>query len=374
MVKNLKVCMRLTSHPKYSSGGSERQMDLIGQHLIKKNVDVHFIINKITKAQKEYEEINGIKVHTIGRLRDYKTYRNRKNFLKIIESTDSSLFYKHFFKFTSDIYHLMGADFITGVWAFYSRIIKKKKIVFTAASILDCKKNGFGWSKITNQVYKYGVQHADQVVVLADYMKKEMYKNYNVKSIVIKSGHPIPKGDFRKNDPPLILWISRLDKLKCPDLFIKIFKELKYLNAQFVLIGSGNYLKNEIIKFSEQYDNFTFIPGVKQYIDNDYYAKASLLINTSSSEGFPNAFIQAWMYKTPVISLNVDPDDVISNYNLGFHAKGNFQKLIDSIKDLIENPSKIKDIGKNCREYAISNHDIEQTSNQHHSLYKKLLQ
>ncbi|KKL96452.1 hypothetical protein LCGC14_1695300, partial [marine sediment metagenome] len=27
----MKVCMRLASHPKYSSGGSERQMDLIGQ-------------------------------------------------------------------------------------------------------------------------------------------------------------------------------------------------------------------------------------------------------------------------------------------------------------------------------------------------------
>ena len=267
----------------------------------------------------------------------------------------------------------MGADFITGVWAFYSRVLKKKKVVFTAASITDCKKNGFGWSKITNQAYKYGVQHADQVVVLADYMKKEMYKNFNINSIVIKSGHPIPNGEIKKEDPPIILWMSRLNKLKDPDLFIKIFEELKDLNAQFVLIGSGSYLKNEIIKYSNKYSNFTFIPGVKQYKDNEYYAKASLLISTSSVEGFPNAFIQAWMHKTPVISLNVDPDGVISNYNLGFHAKGNFQKLIDTIKDLIENPSKTEDIGKNCRDYAIANHDIERTSNQYHSLYKKLL-
>ena len=364
--------MRLSSHPKYSSGGSERQMDLIGQYLIKKNVDVHFVINKITKAQKKYEEINGIKVHTIGRLRDYNKYRNRKAFLQIIGATDLSLFYKHFFKFTFDIYHLMGADFITGVWAFYSRILKKKKVVFTAASISDCIKNGFGWSQITNQAYKYGLQHANQVVVLADYMKKEMYKNFNIKSIVIKSGHPIPDGEFKKEEPPIILWISRLHKLKYPDLFIKIFEELKDLNAQFILIGSGSYLKNELIKYSNNYSNFTFIPGVKQYIDNEYYARASILISTSSVEGFPNAFIQAWMYKTPVISLNVDPDSVISNHNLGFYVKGNFQKLIDNIKDLIENPSKMKAIGKNCRDYAIANHDIEQTSKQYYSLYKKL--
>ncbi|KKN08966.1 hypothetical protein LCGC14_1051350 [marine sediment metagenome] len=366
--------MRLASHPKYSSGGSERQMDLIGQLLIKKNVDVHFIINKITKAQKEYEEINGLKVRTIGKPRDFKTSKTKRTLRNIINATDSSLFYKHLFKYNFDIYHLSGADFITGVWAFYSRVLKKKKFVFTVASILDCEKNGFGWSKTTNHFYKYGVQHADQVVVLADYMKKEMDKNYNINSIVIKSGHPIPNGDFKKNDPPIILWISRLDKLKCPDLFTKIFEELKDLDAKFILIGSGTYLKNELTKVSKKYSNFTYIPGVKQYIDNDYYAKASLLINTSSVEGFPNAFIQAWMYKTPVISLNVDPDDVIFNYNLGFHAKGNFQKLIDTIKDLIENPSKTKDKGKNCRDFAIANHDIEQTSKQYYSLYTKLLQ
>jgi glycosyltransferase involved in cell wall biosynthesis len=365
--------MRLSSHPKYSSGGSERQMDLIGQYLIKKNVDVHFFINKTTKTQKEIEEINGIKVHTIGKPRDFKASKDKKTLSNIINATDSSLFYKHLFKFNFDIYHMMGADFITGVWAFFSRVIKKKKFVFTAASILDCEKNGFGWSKTTNQVYKYGVQHADQIVVLADYMKKEMDKNFNIYSTVIKSGHPIPNGDFKKDKPPIILWISRLNKLKCPDLFIKIFEELKDLNAKFVLIGSGSYMKNELIKFSKKHSNFTYIPGVKQYIDNAYYAKASLLINTSSVEGFPTAFIQAWMYKTPVISLNIDPDDVISYYNLGFHAKGNFQNLIDTIKDLIENSSKTKDIGKNCRDYAIANHDIEQTSKQYYSLYKKLL-
>ncbi|GAH78262.1 unnamed protein product, partial [marine sediment metagenome] len=252
----------------------ERQMDLIGQYLIKKNVAVHFIINKTNRTHKEIEEINGIKVHTIGKPRDFKTSKNKKTLFNIINATDSSLFYKHLFKFNFDIYHMMGADFITGVWAFYSRVMKKKKFVFTAASILDCEKNGFGWSKTTNQVYKYGVQHADQVVVLADYMKKEMYKNFNIDSIVIKSGHPIPNGDFKKKEPPIILWISRLNKLKCPDLFIKIFEELKDLNAKFVLIGSGSYMKNELIKFSKKYSNFTYIPGVKQYIDNTYYAKA----------------------------------------------------------------------------------------------------
>ena len=39
--------------------------------------------------------------------------------------------------------------------------------------------------------------------------------------------------------------------------------------------------------------------------------KSKILINTSSFEGFPNTFVQAWANGVPVISLKVDPDNII---------------------------------------------------------------
>ena len=47
----MKICFRVTSHPKYSAGGAERQMELIGRHLIDKQVEVHYYINRIHKNQ-----------------------------------------------------------------------------------------------------------------------------------------------------------------------------------------------------------------------------------------------------------------------------------------------------------------------------------
>ena len=40
-------------------------------------------------------------------------------------------------------------------------------------------------------------------------------------------------------------------------------------------------------------------------------ADAALLLCTSDEEGFPNMFTQAWASGTPIVTLKVDPDNII---------------------------------------------------------------
>lgn len=371
-IKSITVASRFKTHLKFSAGGAERQMALIGKELIKWNVDFHYITRKQNKNQKNFEVIDGIKIQN---LIDKPNSKIKKILFDFFYSYDLFFFLRHFYKLNFDIYHFREIGKFLLAWFFIIKLVKKKKVVITIPHINFCIPDRIHFGKFFRPIYKYCLKKADLIIVLANYMKKELYKNYNVKSIIIKSGHPVPKGPFKKNYPPIILWIARLKDWKRPNLFLQIAKELSNLDAEFLLIGAqDNYYKNEIVEFSSKYKNFTFIPGIPQGEDNNYYEKASLIVNTSTFEGFPNSFIQAWLREAPVISLSVDPDCVICKDGLGYHAKGDINKMIFKIKELIEDPEKLNEMGKNCRNYAIQNHDIKKTAEQHYKIYKWLLE
>lgn len=372
----MKIVTRFYKHPRNTIGGPQKQMILIGEELIKKNIDFHYIVNKKNKIQKKFEIINGIKVHALGNSIDSSPTKIRKRILNTIYALDLLLFFKYFRKLNFDIYHLRGRSGLSGVWAFFTKTIKRKKFIFTIASILDCipRSNQYTISnKWFYKIYKYGLKKADVVICLADYLKRALFRIHGIKSIVIKSGHPIPKGPFKKDYPPTILWMASLIEGKKPELFLKIAEKLNKLNVNFLLIGPDEYMKQKVINLSEEQKNFSFIPGVPSDKDNYFFEKASLFVCTSVFEGFPNTYIQAWLHETPVFSLHIDPDCVICKEGLGYHAKGNINDLINKIEELIKNPSKLRMMGKKCRDYAIKNHDIQKTAEKHYKLYKLLL-
>ena len=71
-------------------------------------------------------------------------------------------------------------------------------------------------------------------------------------------------------------------------------------------------------------------------------ANAKALINTSNFEGFPNVFLEAWATGVPVISLKVNPGNIIDEYNLGLCCKGDLNKMkkcleLDETKNIDKN-------------------------------------
>jgi len=84
-------------------------------------------------------------------------------------------------------------------------------------------------------------------------------------------------------------------------------------------------------------------------------ASAKALVNTSPREGFPNTFVEAWALGTPVISLFVDPDGVLSRKRLGYFCDGD----IGILEELIQRTSydlHTDDIQR----YVLREHSAEQ--------------
>ncbi len=75
--------------------------------------------------------------------------------------------------------------------------------------------------------------------------------------------------------------------------------------------------------------------------------------------GIPNTFFQAFRQYTPIISLNVNPNNIFNEHNIGFYCDNNFQKMVENTKPLIEDSKLYENISLNCFEYFKENHKIK---------------
>jgi glycosyltransferase involved in cell wall biosynthesis len=85
-------------------------------------------------------------------------------------------------------------------------------------------------------------------------------------------------------------------------------------------------------------------------------ANAALLLCTSDEEGFPNTFTQAWTNGTPIVTLKVDPDDIIEKLGLGSVSK-RVDKAIEDIESLIKSSQRREEISGRARRYIAENHN-----------------
>jgi glycosyltransferase involved in cell wall biosynthesis len=126
--------------------------------------------------------------------------------------------------------------------------------------------------------------------------------------------------------------VGRLEKqIKQPHIFLHIAESLP--EKRFVLIGIPDMDKytDEIQQRASQLHNVEYLESVDPDKIHEYYKNAIAIINTSKSEGFPNTFLEAWRYGTPVVSLDVDPNRFITTSE-SFHGNGNTSNIINACK------------------------------------------
>ena len=98
---------------------------------------------------------------------------------------------------------------------------------------------------------------------------------------------------------------------------ISIAKKLPQYTFTIICPKASDQSHEEYLELKKQFaiPNVKFIEFVPFEEIDDYFANAKLFINTSDDEGFPNTFIQARNNGTPVISFNVDPDNILRDLN-----------------------------------------------------------
>jgi glycosyltransferase involved in cell wall biosynthesis len=85
-----------------------------------------------------------------------------------------------------------------------------------------------------------------------------------------------------------------------------------------------------------------------------FYERAAALVCTSSVEGFPNTFVEAWSRGLPVIST-FDPDGVIARGGLGLVARDS-AGLGESLERILNSPELWHTMVRNARMHYLSEH------------------
>ncbi len=355
MSKKPKICFfSPSSYPYFykdtgvTSGGAELQMSLIAKELAKTDkYEVCFFIADY--GQQKIDYIDGVKL-----IRTFSLPRYEGILSKLIKAV------KYFFflaKYRPDVVISTTANSIVGLTAFYKYLLRYKFIYRTAGKI-DVELKWIKDNGLLGKIFQYGLKKADAVIVQNNEQQPILQKYIGKNSTVIKN-IVSSNCDTSNQNKSFVLWVGRFAAVKQADVFVKLATSLP--KHKFVMICnhdlSDNWKKLEI-KIS-QTNNLEFKDRVDFSEINKYFNKASILVNTSSSEGFPNTFLQAAAAKTPIISLNVNPDNFLNDYNCGISCNNDFDMMVKSVNELINNDEKAKLMGTNAYNYLLKNHNAK---------------
>lgn len=168
--------------------------------------------------------------------------------------------------------------------------------------------------------------------------------------------HEVPSmDDLEKDEPPMVLWLASMKSVKRPDLFLEICRKLQAQGLQVIMAGRMNEERfREEVEELARCGCMTYIERVTFEESNELIARASVFVLTSRHEGLPNTLIQAWLRKTPTVSLGVDPDGMITRNGLGTHVS-TVEQAVEAILSLVKDKAMRERTADNAREFAIEN-------------------
>jgi len=356
--KPIKICFLLPSHYSSNLGGAEYQVKLILDHLQNRNSNRIFYLSKHVSDNFPAQGYQVIQVKN-----GLNQWINRKSGLLL----DCSCFYRKLKVIQPDVIYQRVGCALTGVSAYYARK-HGKSFLFHVSSDFDVKpevyfgrKRDYAIKYIGKKMLEYGLRHASKIIVQSKNQHEALWKNYGIRSsILIRNFHPLPETIEKDENRIKIIWIANLKKLKRPEIFLKLARVfLSIPHVEFIMIGKKDaQMRNPVLeKEISDLVNLNYLGKQPFEQTNRILSRCHILVNTSVFEGFPNTFIQAWLRKLPVVSLDVDPDNLLEKEKMGYHSKS-FTQMVEDIQRLVQDSELRQKLGQKAHKYAIQNHSL----------------
>lgn len=332
-----------------AGGGAKRQIYLLTQEL-QNEFDICAVVGDY--GQPRREERDGVVLH-----RAYTPQEESApaRFLKLINAMRRA---------DADVYIYRGHP-RKAAFVYLIATLLRADWVYNVSNDSNLGYNYTNCSRSVRWLFSRGLEDARVILAQTQHQHNQLRKRFGVESTIVPNGYP-PVAEDIETEREYFLWIGRIDpEQKRPHIFLECAEELP--DQQFVLIGprSDEEYARRIENKSSSLPNVRYVGPVTPDEVHGYYSRAVALVNTSAHEGFPNTFLEAWRYGTPVVSLDVDPGRYLDNRNYDGFAQGDTEELIEKLARLAMNNATRFRIGQSLQSKFEQQYSIGEVADQY---------
>jgi glycosyltransferase involved in cell wall biosynthesis len=276
------------------------------------------------------------------------------------------------------IYLQMGGASETGVVGLGCDLVPgRPSFIFNIASDGDCVPE-LPFLHLGREIwlYKQGLSRADLVISQTRKQLQLMSENFSINSTTVPLPVIGPGNDFKAPAPPepghaRVLWMGRIVETKRLEWLFDIAEACP--EVSFDVVGTPNEesdYANGLMQRGESLINVTMHGRVAEEALPGLFKSASLFCSTSTLEGFPTTFLEAWSYGVPVVTT-FDPDNLVANNRLG-SVVTTLQEQIGEIRFLLDSDVAWKAASQRVRRFYLESFTLKAIAWRYVELIKKL--
>lgn len=215
-------------------------------------------------------------------------------------------------------------------------------------------------------VANYGIRRATRLIVQTSLQARLAGEGFGrADAIVVPNFQPLPSAlPDKPSGKVCVLWVANIHANKRPELFLELAARLAGRHdIEFVMIGRPNENWPHGRGMPEIYEARNVRYLGRQPIDevHRWMERADIFVNTSSVEGFPNTFIQAWARGAVVASVSVDVDTGMEKHGIGYCC-GTLDRLVATVDELSRSASLRAGVREKAFTYVVENHSMRNAS------------
>ncbi len=232
---------------------------------------------------------------------------------------------------------------VVGFIALYCRA-RRRRLIFASANDLDFDLDRSdpsqpgAWER-RRWLYRAGMRLVDAVVVMSRdqlSLASSAFPSLSKRTLVfVPYIAEEPTVTPRETKPSEFLWAARGVEVKRPHLYAELAAAVPSSTFTMILMAREDEpVVHQMKEEERRLANFTLLGGMPHAALQERLAGAVALVSTSSIEGWPNTYLEAWSLGVPVLTLLCDPDAVIAARGLGVAADGSWERFVAGAEEL----------------------------------------